>query len=62
MARISYNDISDSKVFAIRVTMDGRMQGFIRQQEEGGYYFARKGSRGETFPSVDEVKRSLEAE
>lgn len=63
MARISYTDISDNKLFAIRVSMDGRHQGFIRQEDGGGFYFARNGrwARGETFPSVEAVKRSLES-
>jgi hypothetical protein len=64
MAIITYKDASSNKNkwFAIRVSMDGRTQGFIRKEKDGsGYYFARGLTRGETFPSVEAVKRSLEA-
>jgi len=58
---IEYTHVSD-KPFAIRVTLDKKMQGFIRQEDDGkGYYFARKDTRGEQFQTIAEVKRSLES-
>jgi hypothetical protein len=47
---------------SVVVLIDGRVVGHILNTR-GGYVYAPKGStlRGETLPTVPEVKRSLEA-
>lgn len=58
---IKYENL-DTRVFAIRVLLDGKPVGMIRQDRGGQYYYAPYGSkRGELFATVGEVKRSLEA-
>lgn len=59
---IQYENKNVAGVDVVRVTLDGRFAGFIQPEENGnGFYYATKSSRGETFPSIAAVKRSLEA-
>lgn len=48
---------------SIGVLLDGKVVGHILRKSTGGFVYAPKGStlRGETFATVAEVKRSLEA-
>lgn len=45
----------------ITVLVGGRVSGTIKPSKGGGFYYRPKGGgRGETFPTVAAVKRSLE--
>lgn len=47
--------------FGIRVALGSKAVGMIRR-DDSGYYYQPKGSksRGDTFATLEEVKRSLE--
>lgn len=45
----------------IPVRLDGKVVGHIKEYSEGGYYYQPKGTtrRGEIYPTVEQVKRTL---
>lgn len=58
-SRITYTRIEKSD--SIRVLLDGKVTGTIRPQYPGYAYVPRgNGGQGETFPTLEECKRSLE--
>ncbi len=62
MSKITYGAPMKS-TFGIPVFLDGRRVGTIRQSENGGAFFYRPAGtsgRGQSFPTIALVKRSLE--
>lgn len=62
MSQITYEALTASGIDLIRVKLDGKMVGLIREEKDktGWYYSPKKGTRGEKFPSIAACKRSLE--
>ena len=57
---ITYRDQHDGSVLVI---LDGEQVGVIREHASGFRYYPNGSKvRGESFPTLDKVKRSLEAE
>lgn len=62
-AKITYEDIparAGVEVAVARVRLDGHPVGFIRACPDGYFYVQSGGKRGEIFPTLDAVKKSLE--
>lgn len=60
MAQFTYMPILRGREISVRC--DGRVTGTIRSSKGGGYHYKPKGSKvfGDTFPTIKEVKRSIE--
>lgn len=62
MATITY-DQPTTNPYSIPVRLEGKRCGFIRQEKDGsGFYYQAKVARGETYPTVREVMRSIEGD
>lgn len=60
MTKITYHD---APLGRITVKLDGRTVGTIRQHHPSGFYYWPTGAApGHVFPTIDLVKRSLEAD
>ncbi len=59
MTQITYED----KPRSILVKLDGKKCGAIHPSKGGGYHYARSPKNwGDTFATVEEVKRSIEGD
>lgn len=52
--------ISGERSWNIDVRLDGKIVGDIRHSVNGYYYKPKGRKQGETFPTLEQVKRSLE--
>lgn len=62
MGRITYEPSMNFQLAMCRVLLDGRLVGFIRptKADNGYFYVTTTGTCGPVYPTVTEVKQSLE--
>lgn len=57
---ITYTEIHGSSTVLFNVRLDGKRVGVIRRGPLGFYYKPTGGPSGDSFPSIEAVKQSIE--
>lgn len=57
---ITYSEVRGSSIILFSVHLDGKRVGVIRSGALGFYYKPTGGPPGESFPTIRQVKKSIE--